>query len=149
MEKGETDMQNMDDIRDTLVRELDGLLSHSPSLVAESTRNRLGGSRKAILRRWAHAYAGGACMTCGKATHLDADQHDPDAAQLGHLIPAATITPNAPRGMEGGYLAPFIANQCNECNSRLGDAPVDIGTMARPDVVPMEWPTLSRRNPVA
>lgn len=127
---------------------------YTMSYLASKTANKLGGSSRAILRRWLHAMASGRCFECGRDTRLERFPHEKqgsesnDYAHMGHLISRATIERETgePRG---GYVPGNIGIQCKGCNVGNEDNDLNPYQIGHPELVPLSWPSLSRRNPCA
>lgn len=108
-----------------------------------ATRQRMGGHGiPGQLRRYIYRDYGNVCVKCGETFSVD-------ELELGHLIPAALITPGERAGYRGGYVPGNIGLWCEQCNDSQGEAMVRASDLARPDCVPLAWPALSWRKPIA
>lgn len=124
------------------------LAADMPYLQA-ATKNGLGGSARAWMRRWVLDFAGDVCVICGEAGERDASPKAPNYLHLGHLISAeeiadATGTDISDQGRKGGYRAGNLASQHRACNLRAGTSRILASSLARPDLVPLDLPTFHK-----
>jgi hypothetical protein len=115
-----------------------------PASLIRATRDRIGGSRLAALRVFLHTYSGGACVSCGQATRLDAPSSAPDRAEVGHLIAASVY---APSNVRCGFAPGNLATQCHTCNADANKVSHTFtASEVRAELVPLTWPTLTGRK---
>jgi len=125
---------NLSAVRDNLASHLTMLACDMATLAAATEERKLSHGGKALIKGWIIATYGNTCAWCGR----DFPAND---LQVGHLIPAESITPGARGKKRGGLVPGNIALTCKPCNNPWSSTDTaDPYTMARPDLVPLAWP---------
>lgn len=121
--------------REALQANLDAILTIPADAFNRATRDRIGGSDLAAMRRSVLATCNGVCASCGLTVNTN---EGGSSAVWGHLIPATY------HGGKGGWIEGNVTIMCKTCNDDAKDMVFTADMLARPDIALIPWPVRNK-----